>query len=83
MRQRAAAFQKYPNYRVNVAEERQLKADMYQLILPAAGKEAMECRGEVHAGAAELQRFVSPDMVKMKESTRNQISRRRLACFHL
>jgi hypothetical protein len=36
-----AAFQKYPNYRDNVAEERQLKAEMYKLVLPVVGKEAM------------------------------------------
>jgi hypothetical protein len=36
-----SAFRKYPNYRVDIAEERQLKADMYQLILAAAGKDAI------------------------------------------
>lgn len=36
-----AAFRKYPNYRENVAEERQLKAELYKLVLPAVGKEAM------------------------------------------
>lgn len=33
-----AAFQKY---RDNVAEERQLKTEMYKLVLPVVGKEAM------------------------------------------
>ena len=32
-----AAFRKYPNYRDNVAEERQLKAEMYKLVLPVVG----------------------------------------------
>jgi type I restriction enzyme R subunit len=36
-----AAFRKYLNYRDNVAEERQLKAELYKLVLPAVGKEAM------------------------------------------
>ena len=36
-----AAFRKYPNFRDNVAEERQLKAELYKLILPAVGREAM------------------------------------------
>jgi type I restriction enzyme R subunit len=36
-----AAFRKYPNYRDNVAEERQLKAEVYKLVLPAVGKEVM------------------------------------------
>jgi len=36
-----AAFQKYRNYRDNVAEERQLKAEMYKLVLPVVGREAM------------------------------------------
>jgi len=35
------AFRKYPNYGDNVAEERQLKAEMYKLVLPVVGKEAM------------------------------------------
>jgi type I restriction enzyme R subunit len=36
-----AAFRKYPNYRDNVAEERQLKAELYKLVLPAVGRESM------------------------------------------
>jgi type I restriction enzyme R subunit len=36
-----AAFRKHPSYRDNVAEERQLKAELYKLVLPAVGKEAM------------------------------------------
>lgn len=36
-----AAFRKYPNYRDNVDEERELKAELYKLVLPAVGKEAM------------------------------------------
>lgn len=36
-----AGFRKYPNYRDNVAEERQLKAELYKQVLPAVGKEAM------------------------------------------
>jgi type I restriction enzyme R subunit len=36
-----AAFRKHPNFRDNVAEERQLKAELYKLVLPAVGKEAM------------------------------------------
>lgn len=36
-----AAFRKYPNYRDNVAEERQLKAELYKLVLPAVGRGAM------------------------------------------
>jgi protein-disulfide isomerase len=36
-----AAFRKYPNYRDNVAEERQLKAEIYKLVLPVIGKDAM------------------------------------------
>jgi type I restriction enzyme R subunit len=36
-----AAFRKYPNYRDNVAEERQLKAEIYRLVLPVIGKDAM------------------------------------------
>jgi type I restriction enzyme R subunit len=36
-----AAFRKCPNYRENVAEARQLKAELYKLILPAVGKGAM------------------------------------------
>jgi type I restriction enzyme R subunit len=36
-----AAFRKYPNYRDNVAEERQLKAEIYKLVLPTIGKDAM------------------------------------------
>lgn len=36
-----AAFRKYPNFRDNVAEERQLKAELYKLILPAVGRGAM------------------------------------------
>jgi len=34
-------FQKYPNYRDNVAQERQLKAEVYKLVMPAVGKDAM------------------------------------------
>ena len=34
-------LQKYPNYRDNAAEERQLKAELYKFILPAVGKDAM------------------------------------------
>ncbi len=36
-----AAFRKYPNYRDNVAQERQLKAEVYKLVLPAVGKDVM------------------------------------------
>ena len=36
-----AAFRKYPNYRDNVAEERQLKAELYKLVLPAVSRESM------------------------------------------
>jgi type I restriction enzyme R subunit len=36
-----AAFRKYPNYRDSVAEERQLKTEMYKVVLPVVGKEAM------------------------------------------
>jgi type I restriction enzyme R subunit len=35
------AFRKYPNFRENIAEERQLKAEMYKLVMPAVGKEGM------------------------------------------
>jgi type I restriction enzyme, R subunit len=35
------AFRKHPNYRHNVAEERQLKAEIYKLVLPVIGKDAM------------------------------------------
>ncbi|GIU75772.1 MAG: type I deoxyribonuclease HsdR [Bryobacteraceae bacterium] len=35
------AFRKYPNYRDNVVEERQLKAELYKLVLPAVGRDAM------------------------------------------
>jgi type I restriction enzyme R subunit len=34
-------FRKYPNYRENVAEERQLKAEIYKLVMPTVGKEGM------------------------------------------
>ncbi len=36
-----AVFRKYPNFRDNVAEERQLKAELYKLILPAVGRASM------------------------------------------
>jgi len=36
-----AAFRRYPNHRDNAAEERQLKAELYKLALPAVGKDAM------------------------------------------
>jgi len=36
-----AAFREYPNYRDNVAEERQLKAEIYKLVMPAIGEDAM------------------------------------------
>jgi type I restriction enzyme R subunit len=36
-----AAFQRSPHYRDNVAEERQLKADLYKLVLPLVGKDGM------------------------------------------
>ncbi len=36
-----AAFRKYPNFRDNVAEERQLKAELYKMVLPAVGRDAM------------------------------------------
>ncbi|HZT39979.1 MAG TPA: HsdR family type I site-specific deoxyribonuclease [Bryobacteraceae bacterium] len=35
------AFRKYPNFRDNIAEERQLKAELYKVILPAVGRESM------------------------------------------
>jgi len=36
-----ALVQKYPHYRDNAAEMRQLKAELYKILLPAAGKEKM------------------------------------------
>jgi type I restriction enzyme R subunit len=48
-----AAFRKYPNYRDNVAEERQLKAEVYKLLLPVVGREAMVA---VAKNMLELQR---------------------------
>lgn len=36
-----AVVQKYPHYRDNAAEMRQLKAELYKILLPAAGKEKM------------------------------------------
>jgi len=36
-----AVIRKYPNYRDNVAEERQLKAELYKLVLPAVSRDAM------------------------------------------
>jgi type I restriction enzyme R subunit len=48
-----AAFRKYRNYRDNVAEERQLKAEMYKLVLPLVGKEKMVA---VVKGLMDLQR---------------------------
>jgi type I restriction enzyme R subunit len=36
-----AVIRKYPNYRDNVAEERQLKAELYKLVLPAVSRESM------------------------------------------
>jgi type I restriction enzyme R subunit len=36
-----ALFEKYKHHRDNIGEERQLKAEMYKLILPAIGKDAM------------------------------------------
>lgn len=35
------AFSKYPNFRENIAEERQLKAEIYKLVMPAVGKGGM------------------------------------------
>lgn len=36
-----AAIRNFPNFRDNVAEERQLKAELYKLVLPAVGKDSM------------------------------------------
>lgn len=38
-----AVVQKYPHYKDNPAELRQLKAALYKILLPAAGKEKMVC----------------------------------------
>ncbi len=35
------AFRKYPSYRYNIAQERQLKAEIYKLVLPIISKETM------------------------------------------
>ncbi|MBI2152758.1 MAG: HsdR family type I site-specific deoxyribonuclease [Candidatus Rokubacteria bacterium] len=35
------AFGRFPNYRDNAAERRQLKAELYKVLLPAVGKERM------------------------------------------
>jgi hypothetical protein len=36
-----ALFEKYKHHRENVGEGRQLKAEMYKLVLPAVGKDTM------------------------------------------
>jgi type I restriction enzyme R subunit len=36
-----AAFRRHPHYRDNAGERRQLKAELYKVLLPAAGKERM------------------------------------------
>ena len=35
------AFRRFPNYAHNVAERRQLKAELYKILLPAVGKDRM------------------------------------------
>jgi type I restriction enzyme R subunit len=48
-----AAFRRSPNYRDNPAEERQLKADLYKLVLPSIGRQKMV---EMVTKLMELQR---------------------------
>jgi len=36
-----SVFERFPNYKHNTAELRELKADLYKLLLPVIGKERM------------------------------------------
>ena len=37
----SAAFERFPNHYYNAAELRQLKAQLYKVLLPAVGKDRM------------------------------------------
>jgi hypothetical protein len=65
-----AAFRKYPNYRDNVTEERQLKAEVYKLVLPAVGKDVNGSSCETAAGVTKV---VRGTVEQAKERMRGEI----------